>query len=255
MTEGLNNFIGYGLALCRVGGAVAVAPAFGNHVLPRRVKLLIALTLTLGLLPVLPTALDLPTDLPRLTLAVAGELAFGVLLGLAAALVFTAVGCAGEMISHQLGLSLAQILDPTTGEETPLLANFYLTFATIIFLLINGHHAVIRVLAATFHAVPLASATFARPNLDLLTGLLHSATFLTIQLAAPVVLTMILVDLTLGMATRLVPQLNVMSLAVSVRSIIGIVLLLLGAVVIAKALGSAMTTWMTRLSPTLTGGA
>src|SRR5205823_2802062 len=168
-----------------------------------------------GLFPTVPNV-TLPTDLPRLGLAATAELAFGILLGLSASLFFTAIAGAGEIISQQLGLSLAQIFDPTTGDEQPLLGHFHLAFATIIFLLMNGHHAVIRILAETFHAVPLGSASIAQLNLDLLTGLLHSATFLAIQLAAPLVLTMVLVDLTLGMATRLVPQLNVMSLAVSV---------------------------------------
>ena len=253
MTQLLDNFAACGLALSRVAGMVAFAPVFSAQVLPRRVKLLIALAIGIGLVPSLP-ATPIHNNLPQLALAAAFEFAFGALLGLSAALVFTGVRCAGEIITQQLGLSLAQILDPMSGEETPLLGNFYFAFASVVFLVMNGHHAVIRVLGETFRAVPIGSVTFARPNVDLLTGLLHSATFLAVALTAPIVLTMVLVDLTLGMAARMVPQLNVMSLAVSVRAVVGIVLLLLAAVVTAKTLGTAMSGWMNNLSTTLGGG-
>lgn len=242
------------LALLRVGGVVAFAPVFSSSAIPVRLKAAIAVMLTVGLAPMLPHSVELPSAWGGLTLLAIRETAIGALLGLGAGLAFVGLRWAGEMIGLQMGLSLAAAVDPQSGEEVSLIGNLYLLFGVVVFLLANGHHAVIRAMASLFQLVPVATASVDRRGFDTLVGLVQAATVLAIQLAAPMVLTMIIVDIALGLAVRMLPQLNAMSLGLMVRAAVGLVVLFLGAVMTARVLGSMLARWMNGLPMPLAAG-
>jgi flagellar biosynthetic protein FliR len=246
----------YLLAACRVAGVVAFAPVLGSTAIPRKIQQLIALALTLGLMPAIGDR-HIPQS-PTVFLSAALEFCFGVVLGMSANLVFLAAHWAGEIIGQQMGFTLSGLLDPHTGSESSILGETYLAFAALVFLVINGHHALIRALALSFDSLPLLSITINRSLFDTFMGLVQSATILSLQLAAPLLLTMLIVDFSLGVMTRIVPQLNVMAMGMSLRSAVGLVLLLLLIALTAQALGSAMTGWMKSLdllwTPRAAGG-
>ena len=146
-----------------------------------------------------------------------------------------------------MGFTLSGLMDPHTGTQSSIISEFYLIFAAVVFLLINGHHALIRGVGASFEALPLMSITINRSLFDTFIGLVQSATILSLQLAAPLLLTMIIVDFALGVMTRIVPQMNVMMMTMSIRGAVGLVVLLLLAALTAHALGSGMTSWMKSL--------
>ena len=247
----------YLLAACRVAGVVAFAPVLSSTAIPRKIQVTIALAITLGLLPALHDQ-HVAQLSPALFLCAALEFCFGIAIGMSANLVFLAAHWTGEMIGQQMGFTLSGLLDPHTGSESSVLGETYLAFAALVFLLINGHHALIRALGATFQSLPLLSISLNRNLFDTFIGLLQSATILSLQLAAPLLLTMLIVDFSLGVMTRVVPQLNVMAMGMSLRSAVGLVLLLVLIALTAKALGSAMTGWMRSLdllwTPAAAGG-
>ena len=234
----------YLMASCRVIGVVWFAPVLCSASVPRRIRIGIALALTLGLLPAIPHVDVLPMSIWQTSAAIAGEVVFGITLGLCANLVFVAAHWAGEMAGQQMGFTLSGLIDPQSGSQGSVVGDFYLILATVVFLLINGHHALIRGLQGTFESLPLMSVSLNRNLLDVFVGLLQSATVLSLQLAAPLLLTMLIVDIAIGVMSRVVPQMNVMIMAMSVRSAVGLVVLLLLGALTVKAFGSAMTGWM-----------
>jgi flagellar biosynthetic protein FliR len=242
------------LTACRFAGIVAFAPVLGNGAIPRKVQLMIVLALTLGMTPRLH-----PIEHTTLGMFLAGgasELIFGIALGMCANLVFIAAQWAGEMIGQQMGFTLSGLMDPHTGTENSVVGELYLATAAVVFLLVNGHHALIRGVAASFETLPLLSISLNRNLLDVMVGLLQSATILSLQLAAPLLLTMLIVDFSLGVMTRIVPQMNVMAMGMSIRSAVGLIILLVLAAVTVNAFGSAMSGWMnslTNLMPTAGG--
>jgi flagellar biosynthetic protein FliR len=238
----------YLLALVRVVGVVMFAPVIGSALIDRKTKITIAMALTLGLLPSIPVAKVVPGNLGMLGVGVASELVFGIAIGLCANLGFVAAHWAGEMAGQQMGFTLSGIMDPEAGAQGSVLGDFYLVFALVVFLLINGHHALIRGLAASFGALPLLSVSMNRGMLDLLIGLLQSATVLALQLAAPLLVTMLIVDVSLGLMARVVPQINVLAMSLSVRSAVGLVVLLMMVAVTTTTLGSSLTVWMKAVS-------
>ncbi len=249
--EQLNNLLPtYLLALVRIAGVVMFAPVIGSRSIPLKIKIAIPMALALGLLPSIPQAQSVPNNLGILGAGIASELFFGIAIGLCANLVFVAAQWAGEMAGQQMGFTLSGLMDPEAGAQGSVLGDFYLMFSLIVFLLINGHHALIRGIAASFASLPLLSISFNRNILDLFVGLLQSATILSLQLAAPLLITMLIVDVSLGLMARVVPQINVLAMSLSVRSAAGLIVLLLITSLTATTLGSSLLNWM-KTVPTL----
>jgi len=232
--------------LARVGAVMAVAPPFAAVAVPARVRALIAMALTIGLLPAASVHASSEQSLAGLALGIAGEVMIGLAMGMSLALVFTAAQWAGEMITQQMGLSLSQMYDPrgAGGGGVGSLGQMYWLLTVVVFMGANGHHALLRGVAASFDSVPAMSLAGGASIVALMVGLLQSATGLAIQLAAPVFVTMLVVDLALGMVGRTMPQLGMMTAGVTVRSIAGLVVLIAGMALTAGVVQGAAVNWM-----------
>ncbi len=213
------------LVFFRVAGLGLSAPLFGSAKIPRRVKLLLSLVLAFGLSASVKPA-QLPATVWELTVGIGGELAFGLAMGTALSLTFIAVNWAGEIIGQQMGINLGEVFDPAFGKQGSLVGDLYFMLTLVIFLLANGHHEMLKGIHASFDALPLLSVGLTRNVFDLLIGLLTASTTLAIKLAAPMLLTMVLVDLALGFIGKTMPQVNVMSAGISIKTAIGIAVLL-----------------------------
>ena len=236
---------GFVLAFFRIAGMLLSAPFFGSVLIPKRVKLYFALVLTMGVVPGL-AAVALPDSPVALAAGIASELLFGLAIGTALSFVFVAVHWAGEIIGQQIGFGMGAVFDPSMGQSGSVVGDLYFMLTLVIFLIIRGHHEFIRGVRETFDTLPLLSATMTQDLLDLVVGLLQSATALAIQLAAPVLLTMLLTDVVLGFVSKTVPQINVMTAGLTMRSLIGLLVLIAGVAltgdVLENALNSAMET-------------
>jgi flagellar biosynthetic protein FliR len=149
-------------------------------------------------------------------------------MGMVMSFVFIAVQWAGEVIGQQMGFNLSEVLDPAFGAQSSVIGDLYFMFTLVVFLLVGGHHAMLRGVRASFDALPLLSLSVNQSLLQTLLDLFHATTVLAIQLAAPVLVTMVIVDLVLGLIGRTIPQMNVMSAALSLRAAFGVVVILAG---------------------------
>lgn len=228
LDEALNFAPVFVLAFFRLAGMMLAAPLFGAARVPRRVKVLLALVLTAGFVPSLPPVTRLPASHWELAAAMGAELAFGLAMGTALTLTFVAIHWAGELIGQQMGLGLGQLFDPQLGSAGTAVGDLYFMFAMVVFLLANGHHAFLRGVRETFETMPLLSIAMTPELLDLLAGLTQSAAQLALQLAGPVLLTMLVVDVVLGFIGKTIPQMNVIAAALSVRSLLGMLVVMVG---------------------------
>ena len=177
----------------------------------------------------------------------------GVAMGMCLALVFTAAQWAGELITQQMGLSLSEVYDPRVGGQVGSLGQMYWLLTVVVFMAANGHHALLRGVAASFDAVPVMSLSLGAPIVTLMVGLLQSATGLAIQLAAPVFVTMLVADLSVGMVGRTMPQLGMMTAGVTVRSVAGLVVLIAGMALTAGVVQGATGSWMQVVTSSFNG--
>ncbi|HTL30814.1 MAG TPA: flagellar biosynthetic protein FliR, partial [Tepidisphaeraceae bacterium] len=215
----------------------------GSAKVPRRVKVLLTLILAVGMCPAVkapPNLNDLTTW--QLAVGIGGEIIFGFAMGMVLSFVFIAGQWAGELIGQQMGLNMSEVFDPQFGQAGSLVGDMYFMLTLVIFLSLRGHHAILDGVRASFDALPLLSVGMNKPLFGLLTGLFTSCTTLAIQLAGPMIVTMLVVDLALGAISKTMPQINVMTAGLTMRSLVGLVVLIVGisltARVIEKSLNS-----------------
>ena len=190
-------------------------------------KVLLVLILALGLSGGVKAPL-LPDSTWELAVCIGGELCFGIAMGMVMSFTFVAAQWAGEMIGQQMGLNLASVFDPQFGSQGSAMGDLYFMLTLVVFLSVRGHHAMLLGVRQSFEALPLLSVGVDRPLTDLLVGLLQSATGLALRLAAPMLVTMLVVDLALGLIGRAMPQFNVMQTGVGVRSVLGMIVVIGG---------------------------
>lgn len=236
----LNFPITFALVVFRLGGMMLYAPLFGSARVPRRVRLVLILILALGMVQGVHAPRHIPVTTWGLAMGIGGEMVFGLAMGMVMSFVFIAVQWAGEVIGQQLGFNLSEVLDPQFGSQSSLVGDLYFMFTLVVFLLVGGHRAMLRGVRASFDALPLLSLGINQSLLQTILDLFHAATVLAIQLAAPVLVTMLIVDLVLGLIGRTIPQMNVMSAALSLRAGLGILVIMLGLALTSDVIGHAV---------------
>ena len=130
--------------LFRIAGFMMAAPVLGSQLVPMRIKLIIALAVTLVVTPLLPPVPEVaPLSLSALAMVVQ-QLLIGAALGFFLQLVFQIMVLAGQMIAMQMGLGFASMMDPTNGVNVTVVSSFYLMFVTVLFVAFDGHLQMIR---------------------------------------------------------------------------------------------------------------
>lgn len=229
------------LVFFRVAGLAIFAPLFGSERIPRRVKLLLTLVLAAGLTGSVTGPVTLPTNLWQLTIGIGGEIMFGLAMGMVMSFTFIAAQWAGEMIGQQMGLNMSEVLDPQYGGSGSLVGNMYFMLTLVIFLLVGGHLEMIRGVRMSFNSLPLLSLGIDQPLLDMVIGLMQTCTTFAVQLAAPMMVTMLVVDLALGCIGKAMPQMNVLTAGLTIRSMLGVAVLVVGLQLTVMVLGGKLS--------------
>ncbi len=218
------------LVLFRITGVMMLAPVFGSAMAPVPLKIFLSLLLALLFFPMLKGQGSAPPmDATLLTLAVAWELAVGLLIGFAASLLFAGVQFGGHLIDQELGLQQANLLDPMLNEQISIMGQFKVLLATLIYLLINGHHLLITALSDSFRAVPLMGLRFSEgAALHLSDTLIRDVFRMGVEIAAPALVTLFLITIALAFMARTAPEMNIFGLSFSLRLAVGFVVIALG---------------------------
>jgi flagellar biosynthetic protein FliR len=218
---------GFFLVLARVSPLFVLAPLFSSKIIPARVRGIIAVALAIGLTPVAVHGQHVPTD----PLSVAGLIVVQVLVGLAfafaVAALLTAVQTAGGLADIASGFSFGATVDPINGNQGGAFARLYMMIGTAMFIAIGGDAWMLRGISRTFKLVPLTKA----PQITSLVNGAEQAFaqifVAAIEVAAPVLLALLITDVAFGMVSRAVPQLNVFSVALPLK--VGVAMLVVAA--------------------------
>ena len=207
----------------RLSLVLFMLPIFSTAGVPAALKALIVISFSIMLYPAVKQYVQPVTFEPaQLILVVVGELVYGMVFALSMLLILSAFHLAGELIGFQMGFGFAQSADPLTGARFTILSVWTQLLATILFLSINGHHLVLKILVESFKKIPIGSFTvdsglFAR--VLLLSGLLF---VLAVKIAAPVLAVLILTHLGLGLMSKFAPQINILATSFPVTITIGL---------------------------------
>jgi flagellar biosynthetic protein FliR len=208
------------LAFTRIMAIIIHVPVFGGQNIPSQVRIGLGLVLAFVLIPWQP----LPPDATAVGtfaygLAIGKEIIIGTLVGFAADLAFGAIQMAGSAMGMGSGFESSRIFNPALGEAGSAFDQIFVMTATMIFLVLNGHHLVLIAIQSTFEAVPLnGSLPFDGMEAVIKTTSIFIAA--GIHMAMPVIAALVLTDLTLGLLARVAPQVQVYFLGLPVKVVV-----------------------------------
>ena len=218
------------LVLFRITGVMMLAPVFGSAIAPAPVKIFLSLVLAMLFFPIVRAPEGaVAFEGSVLVLSVVWELAVGLLIGFASAMLFAGVQFGGHLIDQELGILQANLLDPMLNEQISIVGQFKVLLATLVWLLINGHHLLIAAVSDSFRAVPLLGLQFSRgAALHLSDTLMRDVFRMGVEIAGPALVTLFLVTIALAFMARTAPEMNIFALSFSLRIAVGFVVVALG---------------------------
>ena len=217
------------LVLLRIGAFFFLAcPFFDSKTVPILFKAGLALSMSLALFPLLKLSPYSPVfEFIPFSLGILKEVLLGVAMGLMVRLIFAGIQLAGQVIGFQMGLAIANVIDPVSSMQLSVLSQFKYLLAMLIFLVTNAHYWLLKALIKSFYLIP----PFMFQNLaSLMRGLMKAAEnmFLVgVNLGAPVIVSLLLVSVALGLVARTIPQINIFIAAIPLKVMVGTLVLIL----------------------------
>jgi flagellar biosynthetic protein FliR len=213
--------------LARVLGLLSTAPIFSNNALPRRIRLVTGLAVTVAIAPMLPPMPSVPAGSWVGIAILAQQTVIGVMMGFTLRLMFSAIDMAGELVGLQMGLSFATFYDPTSNAQTPVITEFLTLLASLIFLAMNGHLLALSAVVHSFSLLPVSALPFSGKGIGAVlswAGVLFSSGVL---LSLPLVAALLIANLALGVLARVAPTLNLFAVGFPVTLGAGFLVLML----------------------------
>lgn len=209
----------------RIGAIFMVAPFFSARGIPIQIRVLLAAFFTLMVAPVLPAppAVD-PLSWAGITIAL-HQMLIGLGMGFILQMVFAALTMAGEGVAMGMGLGFAVMMDPQNGFQVPVVAQYYVIMATLLFLALGGHLAFLALLMESFHILPVGVA-YPDAGIWLLIQWAGEMYAGAVLLALPVMIAILVVNIAFGVVARSAPQLNIFAVGFPVTLLIGLLLML-----------------------------
>ncbi len=221
------------LVLFRLLGLFAFVPFFSNSSIPGNIKILLSLAIALCVWNVVPgvrsAAATVPETLPGLVIAIAGEMGIGLVLGMLLGTVFAGIQLGAHTISQQMGLSLATLYDPSFEDQSTVIEQVAFWIALVAFLAMGGHRQLINAIVYSYQTLPVGSGGLSpEAMLNTTLGAMQAAFHAATRIAMPALVAFFIATLTNGLMSRSMPQLNAMSLAVTLNLIVGFFMVMLG---------------------------
>lgn len=209
----------------RISGLFMVMPLLGSRMVSQRIRILLAVAVTLVLVPVLP-----PMPKPdAISLAsfiiILQQLLIGIVMGFIVELLTQVFVIAGQLIAMQTGLGIATTVDPSQGASVVVISQWFLFMVSLVFIALNGHLVLIEVLADSFYSMPISDTGFSATDYGLIirwSGWMFSTALI---IALPALVALLIVNLAFGVMTRAAPQLNIFALGFPVTMVVGIFIL------------------------------
>ena len=214
----------FALVFFRVLSLCLVAPIFGNKTLSPRIKVGFGLCLAILLMPLMVRT-QMPVVrawavLPGLILM---ECSVGFMIGLVASLLFAATHLSGEILGRHMGFGMARVLDPESGKQASVIANFENLLALMLFLAIGGHHLLVMALCDSFEIVPIGGVQCDSGMAMEMVRVVGRIFPIAIKITAPAFAILMVTTVVIGLVARCVPQMNVLIVGMPLRVGVGLI--------------------------------
>ena len=214
--------------LLRIGACLMVAPIFGARFVPGRYRIILAGAITLLVAPLLPPVPDVsPFSGPGLVIT-AQQIIIGVAIGFVLQIVFDALAMGGQLLANTMGLSFAFNVDPLRGASAPVVGQFYTLIATLTFLALNGHIAIIEVLVDGFRDLPIGTSGLGTDGYWQIVQWGSQLFRGALMASLPGLTALLIVNLAFGVVSRAAPSLNLFAIGFPVTLVGGLLIVLAG---------------------------
>ncbi len=213
------------LIVARVSGFIIFSPLFGRTNVNNFVKAGLILVLSVFAYGTISTPVTPPENTVQLVFALLPEFFFGFALGFIMQLFFMVVQFGGEVIDVQMGLTMAQMYDPTTQSQMSVTSSYLNVLFVLIFFAQNGHYTLMRIILTSGNIVNFGAATFNENITPYLVELFSTCVVLGVKLAMPILAAELLGLVGMGILMKAIPQINAFVINIDLKVLIGLVLL------------------------------
>ena len=210
------------LTLVRVTAMISAMLFLGTTGESRWPRVILAFGLSVLLFARQPEVLQIDEGLLGLGFIAAREAVLGIIFGFAIQLIFVTLRMTGSLLGHEMGFTMAQVVDPTTGASSPVVSRFFETLSFLFLLAIDAHHEAFRILADSFDRVPVGQPWKLQALIEALWKLSGEGIELAVSLATPVYGSLILLTVVLIVLARAVPQIHLMEFGYAVRILVAL---------------------------------
>jgi len=214
------------LVLSRVSGFITASPILGAKSIPKRTKIMLALLLSLVVFISLPKAAVIPRGLVELGLLILGQLVIGFLLGATVSFAFAGLQAGGALIDLQVGYSMSSLVDPQSGVMSTVVSRWHYMLATMVFLGLDGHHWLVLGIINSFKALPPAGFGISHGLANFMIKSFSDILKIELNSAIPVLIAVILVDVTAGFIARTAPKLHILIISFPFKIFLGIFMMI-----------------------------
>ena len=221
----INNLFGFSLVLIRISGLTVVSPIFGGEQVPKKIRAFFALFMSLAIYPGLSLNIDvIPLSMLDYFLITFKELCIGIMIGFLSTALFFGFQMGGRYMAIHMGMSMGRTLDPTSGMQTSLVGQILNFVVLTTFLIVNGHHFILKALYESFIIAPPLEFNFSIGFFDLCIKNFNVVIETSLKVAIPTMAALFAINLVFGFIARVAPKMNVFILSLPAKIAAGIVI-------------------------------
>ncbi|MGI6122593.1 MAG: flagellar biosynthetic protein FliR [Acetivibrionales bacterium] len=214
------------LVLVRITGMFFLSPIFGRRNIPNNYKVGFCFVFSIIAANSVPVPeLTNYVSLTAYVVLIAKELLVGLMLGFISYMLFSSIYIAGQLIDMRIGFGMVSVFDPLTNVQIPITADFYVIVAIVMMLVTDSHHLLIQAIVDSYNILPIGGAIFEGNVVTQIIKLFTTAFSLGFKIAAPVTVTILVTDISLGIVSKSMPQLNVFMLGMPIKIILGLTII------------------------------
>jgi flagellar biosynthetic protein FliR len=223
----VNQLLWYLLPFFRVSAFIVAAPIFSTGMVPMKIRLIVAVAISVAIFPGLTPADSVDPLSLNMFLLVFEQILIGAALGFVMQFIFAAVVNGGQLIGMQMGLGFAQMMDPQTGVNVPVVSQFYNIIAVLFFLSLNGHLVLLQILGESFEILPVGGEGLALAGIE---AMVYFSAWMfsgALIMVLPAVVSLLMINMVMGVMTRATPQMNIFAVGFSITITAGFVVIML----------------------------
>lgn len=217
---------GYMLIMTRISALIMTFPIFSYPMITVKIRILLVIVLTFIIFPIVGSNMYVIDSLPLMVLAISREVLIGSLIGFGTQVLFEAINMAGSFVGRQMGLAIANVMDPSSRQQIPIVSRFWMLVMVTFFITMDGHHLFIETLFINFSLIPIGGGEFTPESGQTLIQVTSRAFEIALRLGAPAMIFLLLVDTAIGFTARVMPQMNIFFVTLPLKLGLGIFVLI-----------------------------